>query len=556
MKRLSWLVGPAVFLLFFGVYSYRLGIEPTYWHDDYEYTYPSFSLAERGNFGSPLLGTAFNIQNRTYHFTIYYYATVHAALIRIFGDGPESIPLANAFHFALLAGAGASILFRRGGPVGMLVFLYALTSDERMVMAARHGRPEMTAGFGLTMGVLALWLFWVEGCRRPIVLFGMSAAFVAGMLTHTAVVFFVAALLLAFSVPLARHARFRDLVVAVLPYAAIPLLYGYFILTDGLTNIRLQLGPQEGNVMVGRLLAFVRHGEWGSLVGVTAEFVRTHVGHPAIGLAVAACLAAPALVPSRPARSARFFAGVYVLFLLVHFLFLKVFVLSYRVIYQATLYLALAFLAEAIVARLREVSKRPRWPVALQVAAAAVLLFLTVAGWYRFHERLREQRLPYAAMQAALFDALLESGAHPGDRALVPTPFAFHLRRQFDVVSYPPNWRYFYGYWAPSFGQGLHRLWGEQVLTGLDWQDLCWAMGLAYIEPRWVVSWNMDNGVMQPFRRFFRRFPDLPGMELTKAHEMDLPPPFGGHVQVFRLELSDAVRAVERGTGNDEPRCP
>jgi hypothetical protein len=70
------------------------------------------------------------------------------------------------------------------------------------------------------------------------------------------------------------------------------------------------------------------------------------------------------------------------------------------------------------------------------------------------------------------------------------------------------------------------------------------------------VSWNMDNGVMQPFRRFFRRFPDLPGMELTKAHEMDLPPPFGGHVQVFRLELSDAVRAVERTTGNDEPRCP
>src|SRR4026209_218561 len=126
MKRLSWLVRPAVFLLFFGVYSYRLGIEPTYWHDDSEDTYPSFSLAERGNFGSPLLGTAFNIQNRTYHFTICYYATVHAALIRIFGDGPESIPLANAFHFALLAGAGASILFRPGGPAGPLVFLDAL----------------------------------------------------------------------------------------------------------------------------------------------------------------------------------------------------------------------------------------------------------------------------------------------------------------------------------------------------------------------------------------------------------------------------------------------
>ena len=110
MKKLSWPLGLAVFLVFFGVYSFRLGIEPEFWHDDYEYTYPSFSLAERGNFGSPLLGTAFNIQNRTYHFTVYYYATVHAALIRIFGDGPESIPLANTFHFALLAAVGAFFL--------------------------------------------------------------------------------------------------------------------------------------------------------------------------------------------------------------------------------------------------------------------------------------------------------------------------------------------------------------------------------------------------------------------------------------------------------------
>ena len=553
MRKLSWLVGLAVFLVFFGVYSYRLGIEPAYWHDDYEYTYPSFSLAERGDFGSPLLGTAFNIQNRTYHFTIYYYATVHAVLIRIFGNGPESIPLANTFHFALLAAVGASFLLRRGAALGLFVFLYALTSDERMIMAARQGRPEMTAGFCLTMGVLALWLWFAEDSPRPVALFGMSAAFVAGMLTHTAVLFFATALLLAVSVPLAKRARRQDLVAAILPYATIPLLYGYFILTDGVTNIRLQLGPQEGNVMLGRLLALGLHGEWSSLASVTAEFVRTHVWHPGIWLGVMACLAAPAIAPSRPAQGARFFAAVYVLFLVVHFLFLKVFVLTYSVIYQATFYIALAFLAEAILAGLGEVLKKPKWATALRVAGVAVLLLLSVADMSHFRERLRGRRIPYSALQAALVDALLESGARPGDRAFVPSPLAFHLQRKFDVISYPPNWRYFQGYWGPAFRQGLREVWGEETLTRVDARDLCWAMGLAYIQPRWVLSWNMDDGVMQPFRRFFRRFPDLPGMELIEVRRMDLPPPFGGSVQVFRLELSDAMSALERTPGNAEP---
>jgi hypothetical protein len=66
MKKLTWAVALAVFALFFGVYSFRLGVRPELWHDDFEYTYPSYSLAERGNFGSPLLGPGLNIQNRTY----------------------------------------------------------------------------------------------------------------------------------------------------------------------------------------------------------------------------------------------------------------------------------------------------------------------------------------------------------------------------------------------------------------------------------------------------------------------------------------------------------
>ena len=344
--------------------------------------------------------------------------------------------------------------------------------------------------------------------------------------------------------------------MAILPYATIPLLYGYFILTDGVTNIRLQLGPQEGNVMLGRLFALGLQGEWSSLASVTAEFVHTHVWHPGIWLGVTACLAAPAIAPSRAAQAARFFAAVYVLFLAVHFLFLKVFVLSYTVIYQATFYIALAFLAEAILAGLDEVLKKPRWATALRGAGVAALLVLSVAGMIRFRERLWGRHLPYSSLQGAVVDALLESGARPGDRAFAPTPLAFHLQRKFDVISYPPNWRYFQGHWGPAFRQGLREVWGEETQTRVDARDLCWAMGLVYIQPKWVLSWNMDNGVMQPFRRFFRRFPDLPGMELTEIHRMDLPPPFGGNVQVFRLELSDAMSALDRDPGDAEPQCP
>ena len=87
MRKLSWIVALAVFAVFFGVYSFRLGIQPVLMHDDFEYTYPSFSLAEHGSFGSPLLGPGLNIPNRTYNLIVYYYASVHAVLIRIFGDG-------------------------------------------------------------------------------------------------------------------------------------------------------------------------------------------------------------------------------------------------------------------------------------------------------------------------------------------------------------------------------------------------------------------------------------------------------------------------------------
>jgi hypothetical protein len=555
-RTLAWGVGVAVFLVFFGVYSFRLGIRPLLTHDDYEYTYPSFSLAEHGNLGSPVLGPAFNLPNRTYHFTGYYFSLVHAALIRVLGDGPQSIPLANTLHLGLLAAAGAFFLTRRGAFVGLSVFLYALVSDQRMIVAARHGRPEMTAGCCLVVGVLCLWAWHGEARRRPAVLFGLSAALTAGMLSHTSLLFFAAALLLAFSPSLMRVEGWREAAAGLLPYAAIPLLYGYFVLTDSVANVWGQLSLQRGNVMAGHLVALLLQGRFGSIASLVGDFLQTHAPHPGIWLTVAACLVLPLIAPGRLSNAARYFAAVYCLCLVVHFLFLKHFVLSYRVIYQATLFMAWAFLVEASFDRLAASGARRALVVAMRIAGVAALVGLTLASMSRFRGQLLGQRLPYAQLRDALEDSLLQGGARHGDRVFVPTPFAFHLRGDFDVLSYPPNWQYFEGHWSPSFRESVREEWGNEPLSRVDDQALCWAMGLAFMRPQWVVSWNEDHTVFKPFRRFLRRFPRLHGMELVETGTTSLPRPFGGTARVYRLTLSEAIRTLDRSSSPTRTPCP
>ena len=558
-KAFSWGVGLAVFLVFFGVYSFRLGIEPVFMHDDYEYTYPSFSLAERGNLGSPVLGPAFNLPNRTYHFTAYYFWLVHAGLIRVFGDGPQSIPLANTFHFGLLAAAGAFFLVRRGAFVGLSVFLYALVSDERMVVAARHGRPEMTTAFCLMVAVLCLWAWHGEGLHRPAVLFGLSAALTAGMLSHTSLLFFAGALLLAFSVSLWRTAGWRE------TRRRPPALLGdpgpvrcTSSLTDSVANVWGQMSLQRGNVMAGQLVVLLLQGQFGSLARLVAEFLHAHAWHPGVWLTVTACLALPLITPGRSSSAARFFAGVYCLFLAVHFLFLKHFVASYRVLYQSLLFMAWAFLTEAILARLAERGTRRTLFTAMRIAGTAVLLCLTLVSMGRFRNQLFGRQLPYARLKGALEDSLLEAGARYGDRVFVPTPFAFHLQRDFDVLSYPPNWQYFEGHWSPDFREGARAVWGITSLPGEgdDHRALCWAMSLAFIQPKWVVSWNGDYSVFDPFRNFLRRFPRLPDTELVEANRTPIPPPYGGTVRVYRLTLPDAMRALDRSSSATRSPCP
>jgi hypothetical protein len=150
----------------------------------------------------------------------------------------------------------------------------------------------------------------------------------------------------------------------------------------------------------------------------------------------------------------------------------------------------------------------------------------------------------------------MESGARTGDRVFVPAPFAFHLQRSFDVISYPPNWQYLVGQWNPVFRQSMRDAWGDETLRRVEPHSLCWGMGLAFVRPEWIVSWNWDYSVMQPFRDFLRRFPELPGMQLVETRRAPLPLPYGGTVRVYRLNLSDAIKNLDRASYGAPVACP
>lgn len=555
MRRLPWIAAASVFLAVFAAYSYRLGLAPVLEHDDYEYTYPSFSLAAHGHYGSPLLGPGFNIEHRTYSLTVYYYATVHAALIRVFGGGVQAIPLANLFHFALLAGLGVFFLLRREAWLGAAVFVAGLVSDCRMIEAARHGRPEMTAGFCLGLGCVALWRRLGEGRRSPLLLFVASAALAAGILSHTSVAFFTLALLLALARPLVRSLRWPDVVAGGAPVAFLALLAGYFVLTDSLANIRGQMAPGAGDVVLSRLLGLARAGEVSALATLAAEFLRTH-SSVLSWLGVAAALLAPRAVDVPPARPARFFASLYVLFFGVNFLFLKHFVIGYQCIYLGTFYLALSFTAEAAAAAAMRLWPGSRAVLAMRTAGALAAVVVVVACARELRQQLRDSpRAPYARVESALVAALRTAGAHEGDRVFVPSPFGFHLAGEFAVTAQPAP-KYYRGRWSPAFRDGLRAIWGNEALEREESQSLCYAMGLAYIRPQWVMAWNGDYSVMRPWWDFLRRFGGLPGVELREASRTVLPGPYGGTVRVYRLTLSDAVESLDRSVNSASTPCP
>jgi hypothetical protein len=554
MRRLPWIAALAVFGLFFGVYSFRLGVRPVLMHDDFEYTYPSFSLAERGNFGSPLLGTGLNIQNRTYNLVVYYYASVHAVLIRMFGDEAQSIPLANTFHFALLAAVGAFFLAHRRAILGLFLFLYSLVSDSRMVESARHGRPEMTAGCCLTLALMLLWLWFGEGRRSTLVLAGASAALTAAMLSHTSTVFFTLALAAAYAVSLLRQARPRQLAIGLLPFLTIPLIYLYFVLTDDIANLKGQLSFASGQVMLGQMVLMALTGEWSQLARSAAKFLDTH-STAGLWLAIASCLVLPKMAAGRLANAARFFAAAYALLFFMNFLCLKPFVLSYRSIYQAIAYLALALLGEVLISCAGNWLGRPAWRVALRIATALVFAVLLLREMELFREDVQHQHPPFAQLERLLTYGLLESGARLGDRVFTPSPFGFELRRSFDVVAYPAP-RYSNNRWSEGFRDGLRKIWGDETLERLDPTTLCNAMGFVFLRPTWVLAWDADYSSVLPLYDFLRRYPDIPGMEVARLRRVALPAAYGGTIRVYRLSFSEPVDHLDRSIHATVVPCP
>jgi hypothetical protein len=191
----------------------------------------------------------------------------------------------------------------------------------------------------------------------------------------------------------------------------------------------------------------------------------------------------------------------------------------------------------------------------LRVACAAALLGLGARDVLRFREGLDGQRLPYGQLAGALRYVLTQSGARPGDRVFVPSPFAFHLKHGFDVIAYPAP-KYYRGRWSAAFRQGLRAIWGPEVIAQVDAQSLCYAMGLAFVRPAWLISWDSDYSVVQPLYQFLRKYPDLPGMYVTRLSSATLPPAYGGPVRVYRLQFTPEVDALDRTYQVEEQPCP
>jgi hypothetical protein len=197
---------------------------------------------------------------------------------------------------------------------------------------------------------------------------------------------------------------------------------------------------------------------------------------------------------------------------------------------------------------------RPAARQALRATAALVQLAFCGLAMVRFRERLLGQPSPFARLQGALVYALLSSGARPGDRVFVPSPFGFHLRKTFDVVAYPAP-KYYKGRWSPSFRDGVRRVWGEDTLVRVGKPLLCDAMGLAFVQPRFVLTWDADYSIMWPFNQFLRRYPDVPGMQVTRGNPARLPHPYGGVVRAYELAFSDEIRALDRHL-HEPTGCP
>ena len=70
------------------------------------------------------------------------------------------------------------------------------------------------------------------------------------------------------------------------------------------------------------------------------------------------------------------------------------------------------------------------------------------------------------------------------------------------------------------------------------------------------MTWDADYSSLQPFYGFLKRYPDLPGMEVSRREGADLPAPYGGTVRVYRLVFSDEIAALDRDLKSARNPCP
>ena len=558
MRARATAAGLLSFVIVFGGIT-SLGVVPLFMHDDYEYTYPSFSLVHAGDFGSPLMGSGLNIAHRTYNFTMYYYATVHAALIRLYGERSESIALANIFHFALLIASAMAYAVYRGDLVIGLVFVAAFVSDRLVIAAALAGRPEMTAAFGYFAATVMLLEWHVWRNRRPVVLAAASAGAIVCALTHPAAAIVLLPIFVLF---VAIH--FRDLLdvrhaAAFLAPCAIPaLLYGYFAATDDWRNIVVQMlgNAATGNVAWPQRYEMAAAGRVGELLSsaqpVWEHFANVHFAYALPGVMVGLVAAAMRdRLPSWPTLRV-YLHGVIVLSVafalsfIMDWLFLKNFVGSYTVIYRSAWYLALALSVSMLLFPLRvwfEVQHST--PLTAGAVALAVAMFIAAHDTTVAAERLHNgfKFAEYGRFRAELNGAMLSAGAKPADRVYCPSPFGTYLSPPYHVVTYGGE-RYFAGMWPASFDAAL----AAKRAVAPNPSSLAYLKKIVFLNPRWIVTWDGDYSDLYDYMRFVKSFPTTdPEIRIVEATSYVSPHTYLGRIHVFRVELADEFsRSLDR----------
>ena len=529
---------------------------PLQLHDDYEYTYPAFSLVRAGNLGSPLRATGLNIERRTYHLVVYYYAAVHAVLIRLFGDSPESIPLANLFHFALIIAMLAAYSVKR--PVGLTfgIAIAWFVTDTLVLRMAVVGRPEMTVAFGYLLATLMLYERLVWKNTSPTLLAWASCGAVISALSHTAAgTILLAPIFVTFVlVDWRRLIDPRQALAFVAPFFIPVFLYAYFLLTDDWRNIYLQLSYEFGEQTAARHWDIVAHGRlgdfWASTGPIRADF---HFGW-IIAILVIGLLVhlrqrtrPQALATSREQLHTLFFFGTcFMLSAGQNWFFLKDYVPSYSVIYRTAYYLTLgAFLSIAtnwIAAMLAAVVPTAR-AAAPRYARVGVLLAMGLLFGFRVVPTavhgLGIPRASYGAFRQQLTAELIAAGARPGDKVYCPSPFATHLSPRFRVVTLLST-QYFADMWPTTFDEAVE----ARSAFPPDAHARHFEKVVAFVNPKWIVIWLEDYPTMREFMAFLGSFPNTrPEFHITQVREFRSDSTYVGTIQIYRVDLDDHFSA-------------